>query len=113
MIGNLPKVRVVAKYPFEVTVVDYCGPFFIKEKRLRNRNKIKVYVAIFICISTKVIHIELISYLTTELFIEGLRRFFARRRKSKAIYLDNGSNFVGANNKLTELYDLLNSTNHN
>lgn len=45
--------------------VDYCGPFFIKEKRHRNRNKIKVYAAIFVRMSTKAVHLEIVGDLTT------------------------------------------------
>lgn len=56
--GNLPKDRVTESRPFSTTGIDYCGPFFIKEKKERNRNKVKAYVAIFVCFATKACHIE-------------------------------------------------------
>lgn len=111
--GSLPSVRTVANRPFTNVGVDYCGPFFIKEKRFRNRNKIKVYVAIFVCLSTKATHLEVVSDLTTEGFIAALKRFISRRGKCASIYSDNATNFVGANNELRELHTLLASDDHN
>ncbi|XP_043484671.1 uncharacterized protein LOC122512723 [Leptopilina heterotoma] len=108
VMGNLPKVRVSAARPFERVGVDYCGHFFIKEKRSRNRAKLKVYAAVFVCMATKAFHIKLVENLTTEAFLGCLRRFFARRGKAKALYSDNGTNFVGANNDLKDLHDFLN-----
>ncbi|XP_015121341.1 uncharacterized protein LOC107044106 [Diachasma alloeum] len=39
--GVLPRERVTATRPFYNTGVDYCDPFFVKEKKLRNRGRIK------------------------------------------------------------------------
>ena len=39
IMGNLPEHRLFSIRPFLHVGVDYCGPFFIKEKRHRNRNK--------------------------------------------------------------------------
>ena len=96
--GDLPKKRLSLERPFLACGIDYCGPFFMKEKRHRNRNKIKIYVAIFVCFATKAVHIELVSDLTTEAFLAALRKFFSRRGLSSDIYSDNGTNFMGARN---------------
>lgn len=61
----------------------------------------------FICFSTKAIHIELVTELTSECFIAALRRFIARRGKPESIHSDNGTNFVGSKAKLEELYEFL------
>ncbi|XP_011859356.1 PREDICTED: uncharacterized protein LOC105556853 [Vollenhovia emeryi] len=105
--GDLPKARIVSTRPFGNSGVDFCGPFFIKEKKHRNRNKIKIYVAIFICLVSKAVHLELVSELTTEAFIATLKRFFARRGKARVIYSDNATNFVGAKNHLDEVFEFL------
>ncbi|XP_033212215.1 uncharacterized protein LOC117169816 [Belonocnema kinseyi] len=108
------KVRTPQSFrPFLNVGVDYCGPLYIKERRFQNRKRIKVYVAIYVCMATKAVHLELVSDLTTEAFIASLKRLFSRRGKSKSIYSDNGKNFVGANRELNELYQLLLSAEHN
>ena len=101
--------RLKSNRPFLNVGVDYCGPFFIKEKRHRNRNKVKAYVSVFICFATKAVHLELVGDLTTESFIGCLKRFFSRRGKSQTIYSDNATNFVGARNELNELYNSIES----
>lgn len=110
--GNLPDSRVILNRPFYDTGIDYCGPFYIKEKKYRNRNHLKIYVSIFVCMATKAVHIEVVSDLTTETFLAALRRFLARRGKPARIFSDNGTNFIGANNELKELYTLFQSDDH-
>nr|XP_033338067.1 uncharacterized protein LOC117226949 [Megalopta genalis] len=105
--GNLPAARVTEHRPFSNCGVDYCGPFYIKERRHRNRTRLKVFVAVFICFSTKAVHLEVVSDMTTEAFIGALRRFISRRGICKNIYSDNGTNFVGANNMLSEMHEIL------
>lgn len=50
---------------------------------------------------------ELVTDLSTERFLQALRRFISRRGKPSDIFSDNGTNFVGARNQLTELMALL------
>ncbi|XP_071573524.1 uncharacterized protein [Temnothorax nylanderi] len=102
--GNLPKIRLVSSRPFENVGVDFCGPFLIKEKKHRNRNKIKIYVAAFVCLATKAVHLEIVSDLTTETFIACFKRFFARRGRARVIQSDNGT-FLGASNHLKEILE--------
>ncbi|XP_053597521.1 uncharacterized protein LOC128668468 [Microplitis demolitor] len=103
--GLLPEYRVTAARPFLKTGVDYCGPLYIKERRLRNRSKLKVYVASYVCMSTKAVHLELVSDLTTEAFLASLKRLFSRRGKSIKIFSDNATNFVGADRELQALFE--------
>ncbi|XP_077275276.1 uncharacterized protein LOC143904452 [Temnothorax americanus] len=103
--GNLPKIRLVSSRPFENVGIDFCGPFLIKEKKYRNRNKIKIYVAVFVCLVTKAIHLEIVSDLTTEAFVACLKRLFARRGRARVIWSDNGTNFLGASNHLKEIFE--------
>ncbi|XP_076482503.1 uncharacterized protein LOC117165311 [Bombus vancouverensis nearcticus] len=112
IMGDLPAARITESRPFTNVGIDYCGPFYIKERRDRNRRNIKVYVAIFVCLAVKAVHIELVSDLTSEAFISALRRFIARRGFCVTIYSDNGTNFVGVNNELRELRNLLQSDDH-
>jgi len=110
--GNLPQARVREALPFANCGIDFCGPFHIKEKKHRNRTRVKVYVCVFVCLSIKAVHLEVVSDLSTQGFLAALRRFTARRGLPREIYSDNGTNFVGANNQLKELYVLFNSEEH-
>ncbi|XP_071874211.2 uncharacterized protein [Bombus fervidus] len=110
--GDLPEARITESRPFTNVGTDYCGPFYVKERRHRNRSKVKVYVAIFICLATRAVHIELVSDLTTDAFIAALRRFISRRGHCVTILSDNGTNFVGANRELKDLQALFQSTKH-
>lgn len=69
-------------------------------------------MAIFICLATKAVHLELVSDLSTDRFLQALRRFVARRGRCASIYSDNGTNFVGARNKLQDFLKLLKSRDH-
>ena len=80
--------------------IDYVGSFEIKNDNTRSKTTNKCYVALFICVATKAIHLELVSNLTSEAFIAALQRFIARRWLIDHLYSDNGSNFVGTNREL-------------
>ncbi|XP_076384921.1 uncharacterized protein LOC143263875 [Megalopta genalis] len=112
LMGSLPRERVIESRPFTNVGVGYCGPFFVKERQHRNRGRIKVYVAVFVCFATRAVHLELVSDLTSEAFIAALQRFIGRRGLCANLYSDNGSNFKGAANELRELRDLLRSDDH-
>ncbi|XP_065088848.1 uncharacterized protein LOC135710257 [Ochlerotatus camptorhynchus] len=70
--ADLPVSRVSPTRPFSVCGIDYCGPFYIKSA-VRKRGPTKIYVAIFVCFSTKAVHIELVSDLSTPAFLAALR----------------------------------------
>ncbi|XP_039453257.1 uncharacterized protein LOC120432183 [Culex pipiens pallens] len=104
--GQLPKPRTTPSRPFTVTGVDYCGPVYLKPAH-RRAAALKAYIAVFVCFSTKAVHLELVGDLTTAAFLAALRRFVARRGLPSEVHSDNGLNFQGASNHLRELYDLL------
>lgn len=101
--ANLPTVRVrQPERPFTNVSLDYAGPIRIKSGTLRAAKVVKAYIAIFVCMAIKAIHVELVSNMTANAFISALRRFSARRGKPSRIYTDNGTNFVGAATDITE-----------
>ncbi|XP_043263201.1 uncharacterized protein LOC122403641 [Colletes gigas] len=112
LMGNLPAVRIIPTRPFSVCGVDYAGPVFIKEK-IRTRVTSKAYLCIFVCFVTKAIHLELAIDLSTDAFLNVLRRFISRRGLCRSLYSDNGTNFIGARNELLELGTLLRDSKHN
>ncbi|GFX25922.1 integrase catalytic domain-containing protein [Trichonephila clavipes] len=107
LLGSLPRERVNPSFPFLHTRIDYCGPFFIRYKHQRKGTYQKIYVAIFVCLASKAVHLEIVSDLTTDAFLATLKRFVARRGKCATISSDNAKNFVGANRELKRLHNLL------
>lgn len=62
--------------------------------------------------STKATHLEVVSDLTTEAFLNAFKRFISRRGKPSDIFSDNGTNFVGANRELEDLRKLFAQEKH-
>ena len=61
----------------------------------------------FVSLTVKAVHLEVVSNLTSEALVATLRRFVARRGCPTLIWSDNGTNFVGANHELKEMYEFL------
>lgn len=102
--GDLPKFRISQAKAFENVGIDLTGHFLITMNRLRGSRTLKAYVCLFICCTTKAVHLELLSELSSESFLAGFRRFIARRGRCSNVYTDNGTNFVGAAKYLKEIY---------
>lgn len=103
--SDLPKDRVQMSRPFTKVGVDFGGPFFIRSSKLRKAPTQKSYMAMFVCMVTKAVHIELVSDLSTEAFLLTLKRFIARRGNPQVIYSDNATNFLGSKNQLKNFHN--------
>lgn len=98
LMGNLPAARTkIVPKAFTCTGVDLCGPINLKIMKARGVTTQKSYIVIFICMSTRAIHIEIVTDLTAEAFIASFKHFVGRRGNVAHLYSDNGTNFVGAN----------------
>ena len=106
LMGDLPAPRVTPARPFQHVGVDYAGPVSLLVVRGRGQCTHKGYVALFICLSTRAVHLELVSDCSTEAFIAALRRFTSRRGLCTSIQSDQGTNFVGADRVLREMLAL-------
>jgi len=100
LMADLPKSRVTPSRPFQITGVDYTGPVTIKCHGGRHRIQMKAYIALFICYSTKAVHLEVVANLSSLAFFNALTRFVSRRGKPSEIHSDNGTTFVGARSLL-------------
>ena len=97
--ADLPLDRITpAEPPFTNTGVDYFGPILVK----RGRCQVKRYGALFTCLVSRAVHIEMAASLDTPSFINVLRRFVARRGQVKLMRSDNGTNLVGAQRELRQ-----------
>ncbi|XP_049875165.1 uncharacterized protein LOC126373172 isoform X1 [Pectinophora gossypiella] len=112
MMGSLPSDRVTQALPFDRVGIDYAGPFNIKQSRIRRPVISKGYFCLFVCFTTKAVHLEVVSDMTTASFLACFKRFVSRRGLPHDVYCDNASNFKGARNQLTDLYSLVNSQSH-
>lgn len=111
LMGELPAPRVTPSQPFSHTGVDYAGPIPIRTTKGRGNKSYKGYIAIFVCLATKAIHLEVVSDMSTETFIAAFKRFTARRGPCTHMYSDNGTNFVGASNLLRkEIQQVVNNS---
>lgn len=100
--GDLPLCRLAHhKRPFTYVGVDYFGPLYITVGRSHQKR----YVAIFTCLTTRAVHLELAATLSTDSAIMALRRMMARRGKPAQIWSDNGTNLRGADKELRRALD--------
>lgn len=102
LMADLPAARVRISRPFSHVGVDFCGPFLTRASKGRGIKTNKSYVAVFVCLCVKAIHLELVSDLSSEAFLAAYRRFISRRGLPSCMYSDNGTNFVGANGIIRE-----------
>ncbi|XP_051858132.1 uncharacterized protein LOC127565087 [Drosophila albomicans] len=102
LMGDLPSARSTFSRPFTNSGVDFAGPFDVKSYVGRGCKITKGYVCVFVCFSTKAIHLEATTDLTAEKFLEAFSRFVARRGCPLHMYSDNGKTFVGASSILSK-----------
>ena len=107
MLGQLPAERITPDSVFDRVGLDYAGPFLVKYGSVRKPTIVKSYLCVFVSLSVKAVHLELVSDLTSEAFIAALRRFTARRGYPSLLWSDHGTNFVGANRELKEFNQFL------
>ena len=85
--ADLPSNILQEEPPFSYCGVDMFGPFHIKDRQNG---------ALFICLVSRGVHIEMTKSMETDSFILALKHFIVRRGNVRTIRCDNGSNFVGA-----------------
>lgn len=93
---------------FTHTGLDYGGPVPYTPIRRRGVRGEKAYICVFTCLTTRAVHIEVATDLSTPSFLAALKRFLSRRGPVQVLYSDNATNFKGANSYLRDLYKFLN-----
>ena len=86
--------------PFTYCGVDLFGSFLVNN----GWKEVKRYGALYTCLSSSAIHIEVVYSLITDSLIMSLRRFVARRGNVRMIRSDNGSNLVGTSAELSRAF---------
>ena len=78
-------------------------------KRTRaTKASFKRYGAVFVCLTTHAVYLDLAGDLGTVNFLLALIRFMARRGKPKTIWTNNGTILIGAERRLSVLLKDLN-----
>ena len=91
--ADLPSERVSAgEVAFDEVGVDLFGPFFVSQGRAR----VKRWGCLFTCLTIRAVHLELLSSMDSDSFLNAFRRFCARRGVPRLVRSDQGTNFVGA-----------------
>ena len=84
VMADLPAARLqIFEPPFAHNGVDYFGPFLTK----RGRSHVKRYGCLFTCLTTLAVHIEMAADLTTDLFLNALRRFVEEKESHTSILI--------------------------
>ncbi|XP_041631504.1 uncharacterized protein [Drosophila kikkawai] len=103
IMAPLPEDRLEAGgWPFKYTGLDYFGPLLVTVARHREKR----WVALFTCLTTRAIHLELAHDLSTDSCIIAIRNFVCRRGPVQRLRSDNGKNFVGADREARRFGDV-------
>ncbi|XP_014215058.1 uncharacterized protein LOC106644171 [Copidosoma floridanum] len=103
LIGDLPCSRVTQSSPFQKSRIDYASPFSKRLSKHKGKGTFKGYIAVFICMSTRAVHLEVVEDYTKEAFIAAFHRFFSRRGQCTDLFSDHGTNFIGADTELKRM----------
>lgn len=99
--GDLPPERLAHhKRPFTHTGLDYFGPVTVTIGRRHEKR----WVALYTCMTSRAVHLEIVNSLSTDSAILSLRRFIVRRGTPETMLSDNGTSFVGAARALREFF---------
>lgn len=104
---SLPESRINEAPPFSHVGLDYAGPFQMKHGTGRGHASHKIWVALFICFTTRAIHLEVVDSLSTPDFLAAFKAFVGRRGLPSDIYSDQAPTFKGANNELKRAFKAL------
>ncbi|XP_065078248.1 uncharacterized protein LOC135701393 [Ochlerotatus camptorhynchus] len=105
LMGTLPPARVLATRAFSHVGIDYAGPLKLKATCIRGINITKGYIVVFVCLSTRAVHLEVANDLSSNTFLGSLKRFISRRGCPIEIRSDNGTNFIGADRILQQFIE--------
>ncbi|XP_067941083.1 uncharacterized protein [Watersipora subatra] len=96
--ASLPHERSSPSPPFSYCGIDCFGPFMVKDRR----TELKRYGLMVTCLASRAVHLEVLDDMSTTAFVNGIRNVIAIRGPIRTIWCDQGTNFVGAVQDLTE-----------
>ena len=96
----LPLERVQFSYAFSHVGTDFCGPLYARTKT----NPTKVYICIFTCASSRMLHLELTNDMSTDEFLQAFQRMMNHRGMSDTVWSDNAQSFKAASREIKRLF---------
>ncbi|VDO05251.1 unnamed protein product [Haemonchus placei] len=87
----LPQSRTQPSRPFLHVGIELAGPFQVIVGENAEQKK---WILLLTCMVTRAVHLEIVNNLSAVEFLNGLRRFVARRGKPALIISDNATNFT-------------------
>ena len=77
--------------------INYFGPFHVTIRQSSEKR----WGFLFTCMTTRAVHLEVVTSMDTSSCVMGIERFIARRGTPSVICSDNGTNIVGSAKELT------------
>ncbi|XP_055543071.1 uncharacterized protein LOC129728645 [Wyeomyia smithii] len=103
--------QIMAPYPsfrhrparaFTYSGMNYCGPFLVRPL-IGKGSSVKVYVALYVWMVVKAVHLEVVADLSSAACINAVKRFVAKHGRVLELHCDNATAFVGADRELRQL----------
>ena len=96
----LPKLRVQETTPFSATGVDFTGSLYV-----RSENGVtKSYICLFTCAVIRAVHLEVVSDLSEESFLQSFWRFSSRRSLPCHTISNDASTSLASAETLNDLF---------
>ncbi|CAL4163767.1 unnamed protein product, partial [Meganyctiphanes norvegica] len=99
----LPSARLIARSPFAVCGVDYCGPFKVRQ----GRGRVKVWIALFTCMVSRAVFLQIVPDNSAESFLHALKALAWTYKHPSVLMSDNATCFRAANKILLEMREQL------
>lgn len=87
--------------PFYHTATDLFGPFTVKDT-VKRRTRGKCFRVIYICLTTRAVHLDIADNYSTEAFLSTFRRFVSIRGYPCTMNSDYGPQLVAANKEIRD-----------
>ncbi len=102
--ADLPPARLrFFKPAFYSTGMDCFGPFQVKIGRRTEKR----WGIIFKCLTTRAVHLDVVTSIDSDAFLMAVRMFTARRGTPAELCSDQGTNFRGGENELREAFSAI------
>ena len=102
LLPDLPACRVSDDPPFAQTGLHFASPLYIRESTDKTTN-FKVYICLFMCASTRAIHLELTCGLNVDSFLLAFRKFVGQRGLPASLQSDNTKTFRSSSKEVQSI----------